>query len=100
MGKALYEYPGPTSVTIPLDFPTIHVINPDGSPYSPGSDILNGSSVIIDEGYFTREGLNELSEVELRLAFSQNVSDGSSVDFVKDAKVPPLTPGVLEVWIW
>jgi hypothetical protein len=101
-GKALYEYPGPTSVTIPPDSdpPTIRVVNPDGSAYSSGNDIQNGSRIIIDEGYFTREGLNELSEVELRLAFTKNVSDGTSVDFVKNAKVPPLTPGVLEVWIW
>ncbi len=103
-GYSFWRYSGPSAseITFDTDSPTIRAYI-DGSeiiqPYS-SIEVTNDTKFVIEDGFFKEKGLNEFSEVELRIDFTKTVSDGYVVDFEQYVQVPPISPGVLEVSIW
>jgi hypothetical protein len=84
----------PTCIPPIGGFPTITV---DGSPAP--VDVINGSCVLIDAGYFRRINLDEYSMIELRLTFNETVSDDIPEPY-SNAIIPPAVPAVMEVKVW
>lgn len=94
------EYGSSVMVDIPGNTPTIRIFKEDGDQYLMGSQIANNTRIVLETGYLQRELINEYSEVELRLTFSEMVSDGFNLDLENYAQGPPLTWAVMEVKIW
>jgi len=55
---------------------------------------------MFEEGFLKRKQFNEASELHLNLTFNQPVSNGNPIQLTDIARLDPLTPGIMEVWIW
>lgn len=97
----LYKYPGPTSILIPANSPTIRIYDENGPyPYPPTRRLIGNSTIVIEEGYFQNQNVNELSELELRLYFSESMGHSTTYEIVDIAHNPPITWAVMEIKIW
>lgn len=97
----LFKYPGPTSIFIPPNSPTIKIYDESGPyPYPPTRPLNGNPSFLIENGYFVDQNINELSELELRIYFDQLVGHSTTFEIADIAVTPPLTWAVMEVKIW
>ncbi|MGV8130159.1 MAG: DUF7287 family protein [Methanolinea sp.] len=83
----------------PSKSPTVRV---NGDIFSVVSPVLidNNTKIVIEEGYFYSNDINENGMVELRMTFSENVSDEFPLNIEESSIVPPLTRGIMEIKIW
>lgn len=97
----LYKYPGPASMLIPANSPTIRIYDENGPyPYPPTRRLIGNATIVIEEGYFQNRNVNELSELELRLYFDQLVGHSTTFEIADIAHNPPITWAVMEIKIW
>jgi len=92
----------PTCLYAPGSSPTI-LVKPGGGPPCTAfpCQIVNGTEIYIEEGFFSRIGLDEFSTIEIRIATDQNVFDAFPYDFnYYTATLAAPEPAVLEVRVW
>jgi len=99
----LYKYinppSSPTPINIPVDSPTIRIYV-DGNLKTLPALVTNDTSIIIEEGYFPRETINEFSDVEVHITFDKPVSDETYLGIENVAENPPLSRAVMEIKVW
>ena len=95
---SIAQYPGGTSLDIPIESPTI-LVNSTPAPLW-ALPVANGTSIVIEGGYLPDQGIGPLDEVILLLQFDKTVSNGATLILDQQTVTPPLSPAVLEVKIW
>lgn len=94
----MFEYPGPAEMNLYADSPTVRCHRDTGDPQ--WTSLTNNTTILFERGYFDLEGITDMDVVELRLTFSQNVCNDSTILLEDYTQNPPLVPAVLEVKIW
>lgn len=95
---SIAQYPGGTPLTIPVLSPTI-LVNSTPAPLW-ALPVANGTSIVIEGGYLSDQGIGQLDEVILTLQFDRPVYSGEMKYLHSQTITPPLSPAVLEVKIW
>jgi hypothetical protein len=94
----MFEYPGPALMNIFPDSPTVRCYNDTG--IEGKTDLTNNTTILFERGYFDLEEITDMDVVELRLTFSKEVCNESTIPLNEYAYNPPLVPAVLEVKVW